>query len=206
MRDLGAFARFLECAALANAQVTNVSTLAREAGVQRPTVVGYFQVLVDTLVAALLPAFRPRARVKETGHPKFYWFDSGVARAMAGRIRVPLEREEERKLLETYVFHELRAYLAYRQPGGELSYWRTPDGVEVDFVWTRGQERVGIEVKSSPRWRDADVQGLRSLHEAVPLRRRLGVYLGAEELRDDGITVLPLAAFLEALWSDQLLG
>jgi predicted AAA+ superfamily ATPase len=199
VRDLGAFSRFLECAALANAQVTNLSTLARDAGVKRPTVQGYFEVLIDTLLGSFLPSFRPRARVKETAHPKFYWFDSGVARAMAGRVRAPVDRAEHGKLLETYLHHELRAHLSYGHLGGELSYWRTADGVEVDFVWSSGRERVGIEVKASPRWRTADGFGLQSLHTAIRLTKRFAVYLGGEPLHDEGITVLPLATFLQEL-------
>ena len=91
----------MEVAALANAQVTNVSKLSRAAAVARPTVQGYFDTLVDTLIGVWLPAWRPRARVKEVGHPKFYFFDTGDVRALAGRLREPLERAERGPLLET---------------------------------------------------------------------------------------------------------
>ena len=76
VRSLEGFTRFLE-AALANAQVTNVASRARDAAVARPTVQGYFEVLTDTLLGAWLPAWRPRAKVKEAQHPKFYLFDCG---------------------------------------------------------------------------------------------------------------------------------
>jgi predicted AAA+ superfamily ATPase len=120
-RDLGAFTRFLECAALANGQVTNLSAISRDAGVQRSTVQGYLQILEDTLLGHWLPAYRPRARIKEVAHPKFYWFDAGVARAMARRIREPVERAERGPLLETFVFHELRAFAHDARLAGTLS-------------------------------------------------------------------------------------
>src|SRR3990167_145614 len=82
VKDLTPFTRFLDVAALANGQVTNTSGLARDAEVARPTVQGYFEVLVDTMLGSWLPAWRPRARVKEIGHPKFYFFDTGVVRAI----------------------------------------------------------------------------------------------------------------------------
>src|SRR5574341_2872 len=50
VRSLEAFTRFLEIAALANAQVTNTAALARDAAVARPTIQGYFEVLNDTLL------------------------------------------------------------------------------------------------------------------------------------------------------------
>ncbi|MBI2187005.1 MAG: hypothetical protein HYU37_07745 [Acidobacteria bacterium] len=49
-----------------------------------------------------LPAWRRRAKVKEVASPKFHLFDPGVARALAGRVREPLEGLERGFLLETH--------------------------------------------------------------------------------------------------------
>lgn len=139
VRNLASFTRFLEVASLANGQVTNVAGLARDSAVARPTVQGYFDVLTDTLLGAWLPAWRPRAKVKEVQHPKFYWFDCGVNRALSRRLRESLDGAERGHLLETLVFHELRAHMSYSNCGGTLSYYRTPSGTEVDFIWSRGK-------------------------------------------------------------------
>lgn len=205
VRQLAPFTRFLEVAGLANGQVTNLASLARDAGVARPTVQGFVEVLVDTLVATLLPPWRPRARVKEVGHPKLYFFDPGVARAVSGRGRVPLDGAERGPLLETYVLHELRAHTSYRALGGELSYWRTPSGVEVDFVWQRAGKAIGIEVKASDRWRTGDGDALATLLAEKRIDRGFGVYLGARPQADRGIRVLPLTGFLTALARGEIL-
>jgi len=84
VKRLDSFTRFLEVAALANARVTNVSAIARDAAVARPTVQGYFEILVDTLVGVWLPAWRPRAKIKELAHPKFYFFDPGTVGTLGG--------------------------------------------------------------------------------------------------------------------------
>lgn len=199
VRSLEAFTRFLEIAALANAQVTNVASIARDAAVARPTVQGYFEVLTDTLLGAWLPAWRPRAKVKEVAHPKFYLFDCGVARALARRLREPLDAAERGVLLETLVFHELRAQIAYGTTGGDLAYYRTPSGTEIDFVWTRGKSAIGIEVKASARWRAEFSRALSELHAAGTIRRAYGVYLGERELRDGPVRVLPVTAFFGEL-------
>lgn len=205
VKRLDSFTRFLEVAALANAQVTNVSAIARDAAVARPTVQGYFDILVDTLVGTWLPAWRPRAKIKEVAHPKFYFFDPGAVRALAGRAREPLGREERGPLLETYVLHELRAWMNRRGTGGELAYWRTPSGSEVDFVWSRGSTRVGIEVKAASRWRDGDAAALRQLMADGTVRRGYGVYLGRERLRDGGVLVLPLGDFTAELGTGRVI-
>lgn len=204
VKSLDSFGRFLEVAALMNGQVTNLAAIARDAGVARPTVQGYFEALVDTLIGAWLPAYRPRARVKEVAHPKFYFFDPAVARVLGGRSREPLESAERGPLLETYVFHELRAYLHDSGAGGDLAYWRTPSRSEVDFIWTRGKKRLALEVKASSRWRAGDGRALEELSHALQGTRCLAVYLGAQPQKDGAISVLPLSVFLAELSAGEL--
>ena len=114
VRQIGAFARFLEVAARMNGQTVNIAAIARDAGVARQTVQGYFQILVDTLVGYWLPAWKLKRAVKQIAHPKFYLFDTGVARQVAGFGHLPIHPEEAGFLLETYLLHEVRAFLHYR--------------------------------------------------------------------------------------------
>jgi len=206
VKRLDSFTRFLEVAALMNAQVTNVAGIARDAAVARPTVQGYFEILIDTLVGTWLPAWRPRAKVKELGHPKFYFFDPGAVRALGGRLREPLADPERGHLLETYVLHELRAWMNRSGCGGQLAYWRMPSGSEVDFIWSRAGKVVGIEVKAASRWRRGDGAALKHLREDKHVRQAFGVYLGRDALRDGPIDVLPLPQFLQRLVGGHVLG
>lgn len=205
VRSLESFTRFLEVAALANAQVTNIAGLARDAAAARPTVQAYFDVLVDTLIGAWLPAWRPRAKVKEAVHPKWYLFDCGVVRALSRRLREPLEGAERAALLETFVFHELRAQIAYSGSGGQLSYYRTPHGTEVDFIWTRGGQAVGIEAKASSRWRTEYSVAMKDLYTAGVLNAAYGVYLGDQPLQDGPVKVMPWQELLKALAAGHVL-
>jgi predicted AAA+ superfamily ATPase len=198
-RNLASFSRFLRIAALMNAQVVNVANIARESEVPRPTVQRYFDILVDTLVGVWLPAWQPRLKVRETAHPKFYLFDPGVVRAAAGRLRAPLHESERGPALETWMLHELRAHIADAGAGGELAYYRTPAGVEVDFVWTGPEYAVGIEVKAGSRWRPEGGSGLRDLHAQGVIRKAIGVYGGDRAQKDGPIDVLPVGEFLDAL-------
>lgn len=204
-KDVAAFARFLQVAALCNGQTVNVAGVARDAGVARPTVARYFEVLIDTLIGTWLPAWRPRARIKEVQHPKFYLFDPGVARGVGGRLREPLEAAERGPLLETLVFHELRAAVNCQNLGGAFSYWRTPSGSEVDFIWERGKRRVGIEVKAAKAWRREFGGALAELRAEGKLTAAFAVYGGERALRDREITVLPVVEFMKALTAGQVL-
>lgn len=205
IRDLPSFSRFLEVAALANGQVTSVASIARDAGVARPTVQRYFDVLVDTLIGFWVRPWRARARVKEVGHPKFYFFDAGVVRALRGFIREPLERAERGPLLETLVLHQLRAHMAIAGTGGEISYWGTPSGGEIDFIWRRGKRAVGIEVKASNRYRREEAATLREFLERKLLGSAYVVYEGRDILKDAGVVVLPVVEFMRRLAQGQLI-
>jgi predicted AAA+ superfamily ATPase len=203
-KNLDSFARFLKVAAIMNAQVINMSTIARDSGVARSSVQGYFSVLVDTLVADFLPAWQPKARVKEAQHPKFYFFDTGVVRTISGMVRDPLDSVEKGFLLETYIFHELRAHIEYYGIGGELSYWRSGNR-ELDFIWQRGKRRVGIEVKSSTRWRTEYSTLANELQNEGVIQKSFGIYLGESSQQDGSMKVLPLVSFIEELNGGEIL-
>jgi predicted AAA+ superfamily ATPase len=205
VKNLDSFARFLEIAGIMNAQVTNISGIARDAAVARPTVQGYFQVLIDTLIGVWLPAWQPRMKIKEVSHPKFYFFDPGVVRGVGRRLREPLGEDERGWLLETVVLHELRSWIEMANAGGQLFYWRTPSGAEVDFVWVRGSLTYGIEVKAARRWKPEFGRALREMHDAGLIARCFGVYGGSERLQDGPVCVLPIKEFMRDLAEGQIL-
>ncbi|MEZ6037644.1 MAG: DUF4143 domain-containing protein [Planctomycetota bacterium] len=198
-KDLAGFARFLRVAAILNGQSVSANNVANEAGVARTTVQRYFQILVDTLIGVMVPAWQPRLKVREVAHPRFYFFDPGVARAVAGRMRAAVQDAERGPLLETWVLHELRACMQFAKLGGEITWYRTGAGAEVDFVWMGPHHAVGIEVKASSRWRPEGAAALRELLAKKAIRRAVVVYLGERALVDDGIHVLPAQAFAEQL-------
>lgn len=203
-KDLAGFARFLRVAAILNGQSVSASNVASEAAVARATVQRYFQILVDTLIGVMVPAWQPRLKVREVAHPRFYFFDPGVARAVAGRIRAPVHEQERGALLETWVLHELRAHMQLAQTGGEVQWYRTGGGAEVDFVWQGPHHAIGIEVKASERWRSDAGAALHELVAKKKVRRAVAVYLGERPLVDGGIEVVPAQAFAERL--GELLG
>jgi len=202
VRNLAGFARFLPIAALFHGQAVNVSGIARDAGVARTTAAGYLEILEDTLLAFRLPAFTPRLRVRERRHPKLYWIDPGLVRAVNRRVGPPVG-DEAGHLLEGFVASTLRAYRDNRGLFDDWSYWApsAARSTEVDFLLRRGDALVAIEVKATASQpRNKELRGLRAVAELEGMRRRMVVFRGAEPLRtEDGIEVLPVEVFLAAL-------
>jgi hypothetical protein len=58
---------------------------------------------------------------------------------------------------------------------------------------------VGIEVKSSQRWRAEDGRALKELVSSGTVQAAFGVYLGDRPLRDGAVRVLPIVTFLKEL-------
>ncbi len=207
-RNVGAFSRFLEVAARQNGHVTNVSNIARDAGVGRTTVQNYFEILEDTLLGHWLQPWKLKPGNKQVAHPKFYLFDSGVARALSGRLPYAPTEEECGPLLETLVGNELRAYLERHHPGWKMNFWRTHDDVEVDFVVETDWGFVAVEVKTASEWRNRDGLGLRRLKGELAPRevRTFGVFRGPAAAKFGETEVLPVAEFLSRLWTGRVMG
>jgi len=198
-RNIGAFSRFLDVAAACNGQMLNFSKIASDAQVPTSTVREYFQILEDTLIATTLPAWKKSSVRKPITTAKFYFFDVGVARQLQGRRDLPVRTPAFGEAFETYIFHELSAFIDYTADG-QLNYWRSKSKFEVDFVLN---DVTAIEVKAKQNVTPRDLKGIRALKEENLLKNYLVVSLEERPRTIDDIHILPLNTFLKNLWDDQ---
>jgi predicted AAA+ superfamily ATPase len=213
IRKAPPFLRFMSVAGQINGQVLNVQNIAREATVARSTVDTYLSILQETLVGHILKAWRPGLKVREASQPKFYWFDPGVARAAAGLLRDPADRLWQGAALETLLYHELRVYNEISNKHRDIAYYRTPAGVEIDFVIETAKRtqnnppRVSaIEVKRSDKWNRSWNKAMLSLSHSsgVKVERMIGVYCGSRRYTFDNISILPVTDFLKGLYAGEV--
>jgi uncharacterized protein len=106
-RNVPAFSRFLQVAALSNATLINYTSISNDAQVARSTVQEYFQILKDTLLAHEVPAWTASLRRKPIGTSKFYLFDFAIARHLQGRGPINAGTPEFGEGFESYIFHVL---------------------------------------------------------------------------------------------------
>ncbi len=206
-RNFGNFTRFLEIAARQNGQLTNATAIARDAGVARQTVQGYFDILIDTLIAFWLDPWKLKRATKQVGHPKFYFFDSGVARALSGRLPYPATPEESGPLFECFIINEIRAYLHYTELDYPLHFWRSQGGVEVDILLETSTGYVAIELKNGARWEKKFNRGMYRLSKELGRNKVacFGVFMGERQLTIDNVTIYPAIDFLRCLWSNRII-
>lgn len=203
VRNIGAFARFLEVISFSHASLLNISNIARDCEIERKTVEGYISIIEDLLLAFKLPVFSRKAKRQLSEHPKFYLFDAGVFQSL--RPRGPLDHQQEIMggALEGLVAQHLRAWAAYSVGKNELYFWRTRSGVEVDFVVYGEAGFWAIEVKNSARIGDRDLRPLRLFNDDFPESRALFLYRGKERLLRHGVLCLPCEEFLRQLKPDK---
>jgi len=213
VRNVPPFLRFLNVAGQLNGQSVHGQNIAREASLPRSTVDTYFSILIDTLLGHFLPAWRPGLKVREAAHPKFYWFDPGIARAAAGLIREPVDRLWQGTSLETLIFHELRVYNETSSKKRPLAYYRTAAGVEIDFIIESKKRSantpahlVAIEVKRADKWNRSWESGLRDLasQKGIKVDRLIAVYTGTRAYHFEGLDVLPVSEFLQGLYQGEI--
>lgn len=195
VRNIGAFSRFLEVAALAHGEMINFANMANDAQVPASTVREYYDILKDTLIAHEVPAFKQTSKRKAISTAKYYLFDIGLARHLQGRRGLAPGTVEFGNAFESYIFQEIKAFCDYHRLDTPR-YWRSRSGFEVDFVF----ENLAVEVKAKRTVGARDMKGLRALREERLFAHHLLVSMEPTTRVVDGIRITPWSNFLDELW------
>lgn len=165
VRNIEPFHRFLEVAAQVNGEIINYSKIGREASVADKSVARYFEILSDTLMGYLLPAYHKSVRKQQIESPKFYFFDTGVVRAIRGDLKYTVNPHsyDFGKLFESFIIMEIVKQNKYFETDFKLYYLKTKDGVEVDLIVEDNRKTFLIEIKSKKIENRKEVTALCSL-------------------------------------------
>lgn len=198
-RNIGAFTRFLTIAAESSGQWINYSKLASDAEISKDTLRNYYDLLIDTLLAIKIPAFKPgRNRRRVSQRDRILIFDTGVRNAMLFGRPVTFTPTEWGHLFEQWLLLQVFGFNQVHQAGWEISSFRSDTGVEIDIVLQRAKETVLIEIKSSRKVLPGQLKAF-SMFEALTGRKalKIGVYLGElTQVFEPEITIYPLHAFM----------
>ena len=198
LRNLVAFHRFLEVAALSDTEIVNYTNIAAECGVSAKTVKEYFSILEETLFGFMLPAYTTTIKRRVVQSPKFYYFDVGIPNYLLDRTPLKRDSADYGHAFEHLMIQELRAYLDYTHSRKRMTFWRTSSGLEVDCII--GDADVAIEFKSSAEVRSAQLKGLRAFREEHPGVKCLVVSRETFPRLMDGVEIWPVRDFLNSLW------
>ena len=159
-----AFLRLLEILLRNSSGLVELTSLAREAGLSRPTVGTYLDALQVTHAVTLLRPYHGGGTNEITHQPKAYAFDTGFVAWANGWSE--LHAEDRGRLWEHLVLETLLT----TPEGASVHHWRDKQKREVDFVIPTGRDRVdAFECKWSP---DAfETRGLAAFRDLHPKGR-----------------------------------
>ncbi len=180
IRNLDVLPRLLALATAQTAQLRNVADLAGPFQLSRPTIQEYVTLLEAIFLIDILPPWHSNRLKRLVKSPKIHVGDTGVACALldADSQSLAEDRDTLGRLLETFVFQELRRQASWHPTALRFHHFRDRDGYEVDIVLERAGQRIaGIEVKASATVRDRDFRGLRKLRSASDKRFAAGIVL-----------------------------
>ena len=145
VRNRTAFLGLLRLACLRSGGLLDITDLAKEIGISRPTVMAYLDAMEIAHTVMRVFPFHGGGHREIIGRPKLYGFDSGLVAHVRGWSAI---RETDRgHLWEHLVLDELRRLL----PSARIRYWRDKSGREIDFVVGRGSGEVDtVEAKVNP--------------------------------------------------------
>lgn len=202
VRNLDAFQRFLEVAALTDGEIVNNNNIAQECGVHATTVSSYFDILEDTLLGYRIPAYAKVMQRRLVQAPRFYYFDIGITNHLLHRRELRRGTADYGHAFEHLVVQELVAWQHYTHSDEQLSYWRTYTGIEVDIII--GDARVAIEIKSVEEIQNRHLKNLKIFSEEHPESRLMVVSLDVFTRRIGAIECLYVKDFFRLLWTDGL--
>lgn len=171
VRQMDPFRRFSEIAAKQSGKILNHTSIAADVGVDFKTVQKWYEILADTFIGFHLDSYHTSVRKQLRTASKFYFFDVGVARALAQMQSVKPEPSTSYygDLFEQFVINQARTHLEYSDNEYKISDLQTKSGVEIDLIVERpGQKLALIEIKSKTHVTEKDVSSLNSFNSDFP--------------------------------------
>ncbi|MEN9432852.1 MAG: hypothetical protein RLZZ422_441 [Pseudomonadota bacterium] len=151
IRNLDSFMRLYLLLALRSANLLNKSELAKESGIDTKTLDNYLSTLKNTYqVAVLKPWFTNEAK-RLVKMPKVFMLDTGILCHLL-RITTPNELNQSLQrgaIYETFILSELIKANTYANQPVDISFYRTQDGKEIDFILDNGKTLIPTEVKAA---------------------------------------------------------
>lgn len=172
VKDWGAFINFLRLAAREAGHIVNFASISRDVGLSQPTIKSYYQLLEDMFIGFSVPAFSKSPRKNLLSTPRFLFVDLGIQHAACGvSPDVNVVRANPGRYFEQWVGIEIWKRLQYLG-SGQLYYFRTKDGAEVDYIVEFADRAIAIEVKWTAKPSLQQVPGLVSFLRDHPSVRK----------------------------------
>ncbi len=132
----------------------SLNELATQVKLDVKTVSRHLDILEKAFVIVRLGGFSRNLRNEVTSKAKYYFLDSGIRNAIIGQYNLLDSRNDTGALWENFIVAERLKKRSYTGIYGNIYFWRTYDGKEIDYVEERDGGLFGFECKWSMKKRD----------------------------------------------------
>ena len=132
------------------------------------TVKSYYQILEETHLGFFLEPYHRSVRKRQINSPKFYFFDTGVQRALQKTLNSLVVENTYAfgKAFEHYVLMECVRLNMYHRLDYQFFFLNVSNGQEIDLIIERpGMPAALVEIKSSLTVDDRDTATLSRLQK-----------------------------------------
>ena len=139
------FENFTKALAFNIASMLNLNSLASDVRISYKRAEEFLEILQHSYIIRLVKPFHKNLVTELKKSQKIYFLDLGLRNAVINNFIDFDSRDDRGKLMENFVFRELITnFEEYK-----INYWRTTGKAEIDFVLSKDESLIPIEVKLS---------------------------------------------------------
>lgn len=130
------------------AQVS-LNELGRQLGLNRETIERYLHLLEQSFIIFKLEAFSTNPRKEISKSQKYYFYDNGIRNVLADNFNALNTRDgkDAGVLWENFVISERYKKIVYNNMNIDSYFWRTYNGVEIDYIEKKNNQLFAYEIK-----------------------------------------------------------
>ena len=160
IKDIGLFQTFMGLCAANHGQELNAAGLSRDCGIAQPTITRWISILESSFILYLLKPYYKNLGKRLIKSPKMYFVDSSIP-AFLTRQGTPeslFNGISGGSFFESFIITETYKTFTNKNINGELFFWRSHDGMEIDLLIETGGNIYPIEIKktSTPSLKHAE--------------------------------------------------
>ena len=161
-------------------QLINDASLGRDIGLNAITTRQYRSLLNNTFITHNLKPWHRNITKRLVKSSKLYFYDTLLLSYMLQSTPQDLAKNQPHRfghLLENFILTELLKINYATGEKVDISFYRTNDGREVDFVLEKQHKLVAIEVKHAENITEKDLAGIKELQQATKKDFLCGIVL-----------------------------
>jgi predicted AAA+ superfamily ATPase len=169
-QDFVGFNKLLRLLASQIGSLVNINEISRQTGLPYKKCEEYLHLLEQMYIIKMIEPYFTNKRKIISKMKKIYFCDLGLRNILEGNFKDLTFRLDNGAIFENFVMLEL---WRNKKPGGTLQFFRTTDGIEVDFVLNQLKEILAIECKYKTLQKPVSIASLNNFCLAESIEKKI---------------------------------